>query len=128
MTAAPGGAPSDWREPPEWRPVPLPPPLSAPVIDAHTHLDAIGCRTAEEIAEAMGTAGSVGVAGAVTVADDLAPARWAAWAATQHPSVWAAVGMHPTRAGALGDAAKAAMEQIAGQPRVVRRRPGPARR
>ena len=67
----------------------------------------------------MAEADRVGVAGVVTVADDLASARWAATAAQQHSAVWAAVGLHPTRADALDDAAKTELTALAQQSRVV---------
>lgn len=109
----------EWAEPPEWKPVPPPHPLAVPIIDAHTHLDAGGCRTADDIAAVLRRARAVGVTGVVTVADDLASARWAAAAATQHPDVWAAIGLHPTRADVLDGDAKAELEMLAGRPRVV---------
>jgi TatD DNase family protein len=121
MTAAasPGGVPTDWVEPKEWKRVPLPPPLPAPVIDAHTHLDAIGCSTAADVESALAEARSVGVESVVTVADDLASARWAATAAANHDGLWAAIGLHPTRADRLDDAARAELTALAAQPDVV---------
>ncbi len=116
MAELPAG---DWVEPAAWKPVPPPVPLTSPVIDAHTHLDACGCRKADDVAAAMHRARAVGVVGAVTVADDLASARWAVWAAGQHRDVWAAVGLHPTRADLLDDPAKAELEHLARQDSVV---------
>ncbi|XP_021300554.1 uncharacterized protein LOC110428957, partial [Herrania umbratica] len=55
----------------------------------------------------------------VTTADDLASARWAAWAAGADARVFAAVGLHPTRSRDLDDAARAEIEELAGLPRVV---------
>jgi TatD DNase family protein len=101
------------REPP-----PLPEPLS-PLIDAHTHLDACGAVTAADVSALMDRAAGVGVRAAVTVADDLDSARWAVDAATENPQVYAAVALHPTRADALTDAARAEIEQLAAHPRVV---------
>lgn len=111
--------PSEWVEPDEWKQVPDPEPLPEPVIDNHTHLDATGCRTAEDVAAAMDRARAVNVIGAITVADDLASARWAAAAATWHPDVWAAIGLHPTRADVLDDAARTELAALAAGPRVV---------
>ena len=74
----PGGVPAEWTEPADWTSVALPLPLPAPVVDAHTHLDAVGCHTAAQVEAELDLAASVGVAGVVTVADDLASARWAA--------------------------------------------------
>ncbi|MET0898151.1 MAG: TatD family hydrolase [Mycobacterium sp.] len=97
---------------------PLPEPL-APLIDAHTHLDACGATDAAGVRDILDRAGSVGVEAVVTIADDLASARWAVQAAEWDSRVYAAVALHPTRAGALDDAARAELEQLAAHPRVV---------
>jgi TatD DNase family protein len=101
------------REPP-----PIPEPL-APLIDAHTHLDACGAETADDVRAILDRAGSAGVQAVVTIADDLDAARWAARAADWDPRVYAAVALHPTRANALDDAAKTELEALAATPRVV---------
>jgi TatD DNase family protein len=111
--------PAERAAPDDWKQVPDPEPLPAPVIDNHTHLDATGCRTAADVAAAMDRARVVNVLGAITVADDLASARWAAAAATWHPDVWAAIGLHPTRADVLDDATRAELTTLAAGPRVV---------
>ena len=64
-------------------------------------------------------AAAVGVAAVVTIADDLASARWVTRAAEWDPRVYAAVALHPTRADALTDAARAEIERLAAHPRVV---------
>ncbi|MCV7227802.1 TatD family hydrolase [Mycolicibacterium komossense] len=97
---------------------PLPEPLT-PLIDAHTHLDACGAQTADDVRAILDRAGAVGVAAVVTIADDLDAARWAAGAAEWDPRVYAAVALHPTRANALDDAARVELEQLAAHPRVV---------
>jgi TatD DNase family protein len=99
--------------------VPPPEPLPAPVTDAHTHLDACGCRDQQDVAEAMARAAAVGVSRVVTVADDLAAARWAVRAAHWHANLYAAVALHPTRADTLDDAARREIEALAADPRVV---------
>jgi TatD DNase family protein len=101
------------REPP-----PLPEPLT-PLIDAHTHLDACGARDADDVRAILDRAQAVGVVAAVTIADDLDAARWAAAAATWDRRVYAAVALHPTRAAALTDAARAELERLVAEPRVV---------
>ncbi len=101
------------REPP-----PLPEPL-APLIDAHTHLDACGAADAEDVHAILDRAAAVGVRAVVTIADDLASARWAVEAADWDPRVYAAVALHPTRANALTQEARAVIERLAGHPRVV---------
>ncbi|MFI6367141.1 TatD family hydrolase [Nocardia sp. NPDC050630] len=101
------------------RPAPeLPEPL-APLVDAHTHLDACGASDADSTAVIVDRAASVGVGQVVTVADDLAAAQWAVQAANWDRRVFAAVALHPTRANALDDVAKAELERLATDPRVV---------
>jgi len=101
------------------RPAPPPPKPLTPLIDAHTHLDACGARTAEDVRGILDRAEAVGVGAVVTIADDLDSARWAAAATEWDERVYAAVGLHPTRADALSDAARAEIEALACAPRVV---------
>ncbi|MDQ6657281.1 MAG: YchF/TatD family DNA exonuclease [Actinomycetota bacterium] len=100
-------------------PVPAPEPLPTTVIDAHTHLDACGVDTPEQLSAAMARAAAVGVAKVVTIADDLAVARWVAEAATWHPDLYAAVALHPTRADTLDDHTRRTLTELAALPRVV---------
>jgi TatD DNase family protein len=100
---------------------PAPEPL-APLIDAHTHLDACGATRAEGpdgVRAIVDRAAAVGVGAVVTVADDLDSARWVTHAAEWDPRVYAAVALHPTRAEALTDAARAEIEGLVAHPRVV---------
>ncbi|MGO9511602.1 MAG: TatD family hydrolase [Mycobacterium sp.] len=97
---------------------PAPEPL-APLIDAHTHLDACGAADAGDVRAIVERAAAVGVTAVVTIADDLASARWVTRAAEWDPRVYAAVALHPTRADALTDDARAEIEQLASHPRVV---------
>ena len=97
---------------------PAPEPL-APLIDAHTHLDACGARDADDVVAILDRAEAVGVRAVVTIADDLRSARWVTRAAEWDPRVYAAVALHPTRADALNDAARAEIERLAAHPRVV---------
>lgn len=101
------------------RPAPdLPEPLS-PLVDAHTHLDACGATDAASTAVIVDRAEKVGVGRVVTVADDLDAARWAVDAAHWDPRVFAAVALHPTRANALDEQARAELERLAADPRTV---------
>jgi TatD DNase family protein len=100
------------------QPPPAPPRLS-PLIDAHTHLDACGAKDADDVRAIVDRAAAVGVVAVVTIADDLASARWATQAADWDSRVYAAVALHPTRADALNDAARAEIERLAAHPRVV---------
>ncbi|HYB37224.1 MAG TPA: TatD family hydrolase [Mycobacterium sp.] len=99
-------------------PPPAPEPLT-PLVDAHTHLDACGAQDAEGVAAIVDRAAAVGVIAVVTIADDLNSARWVTRAAEWNPRVYAAVALHPTRANALSDAARAEIERLAAHPRVV---------
>jgi TatD DNase family protein len=99
-------------------PPPAPEPLS-PLIDAHTHLDACGAQDSADVVAIVERAAAVGVGAVVTIADDLDSARWVTRAAEWDPRVYAAVALHPTRAGALNDAARAEIERLAAHPRVV---------
>jgi TatD DNase family protein len=99
-------------------------PLTVPVFDAHTHLDAIARRADAEpdaafVAQVMAQARTCGVIAAVTVADSLASARWGVAAARAHPDVYSAVGVHPTEVAALTEGDYAELETLARDPRVV---------
>ncbi|MGW4354893.1 TatD family hydrolase [Nocardia sp. NPDC004582] len=101
------------------RPAPEPPEPLSPLIDAHTHIDACGATDPESVAALVDRARAVGVRELVTVADDLEAARFVVRAAHWDDRVYAAVALHPTRANHLDDAAKAELEQLAADPRVV---------
>ena len=98
---------------------PPPPEPLAPLIDAHTHLDACGAHNAADVTAIADRAEAVGVVAMVTIADDLDSARWVTRAAEWDRRVYAAVALHPTRADALTDAARAEIEELAAHPRVV---------
>lgn len=97
----------------------MPDPLPAPVVDAHTHLDACGAKQPDEVSAMLDRAEQVGVVRAVTVADDLASAQWAAKAATWDARLFAAVAVHPTRTATFSAADRAEIERLAVLPRVV---------
>ncbi|MCZ4552597.1 TatD family hydrolase [Gordonia rubripertincta] len=99
-------------------PPPDPEPVGA-LIDAHTHLAACGGRDPESVTQILDHAESVGVRAVVTVADDMVDARWAVDAARWDDRAYAAVALHPTHAHQLDDAAKAELEQMLADPRVV---------
>ena len=99
-------------------PPPIPDPL-APLVDAHTHLDACGATDAGDVHAILDRAEAAGVGAVVTIADDLASARWAVQAADWDPRVYAAVALHPTRANALTEEARTVLERLAEHPRVV---------
>jgi TatD DNase family protein len=101
------------------RPAPPPPEPLAPLVDAHTHLDACGAHDADDVRAIVDRAAAVGVKAVVTIADDLASARWVTRAAHDDPRVYAAVALHPTRADALTDSTRAEVEALAADARVV---------
>ena len=101
------------------RPAPPRPEPLAPLVDAHTHLDACGASDTDSLRAIVDRAYAVGVRAVVTVADDLVSARWVVEAAHADPRVYAAVALHPTRTGALTDPARAELESLVGDPRVV---------
>ncbi|MUL66007.1 DNAase [Mycobacterium sp. CBMA 234] len=97
---------------------PAPEPLPG-LVDAHTHLDSCGATDADSIRAILDRAEAAGVQKVVTIADDLEAAEWAVGAAHTDPRVYAAVALHPTRAGALDDHARRTLETLATDPRVV---------
>lgn len=101
------------------KPVPAPPEPLAPLVDAHTHLDACGATDSDSVHAIVDRAAHVGVGRVVTVADDLDAARFAVAAANWDDRVYAAVAIHPTRANALDDRTRAEIERLAGDPRTV---------
>jgi TatD DNase family protein len=101
------------------RPPPPAPERLSPLVDAHTHLDACGAEDGDDVRAIVDRAAAVGVVAVVTIADDLASARWVTRAADWDPRVYAAVALHPTRADALDDDARAEIERLAAHPRVV---------
>ncbi|MFD8499327.1 TatD family hydrolase [Amycolatopsis sp. NPDC059657] len=105
-------------KPPREKP-PVPDRLPVSVVDSHTHLDACGAVTAEDVREIVDRAERAGVGRVVTVADDLASAQWAAEASTWDERVFAAVAVHPTRTKEFGEAERSEVERLARQPRVV---------
>lgn len=101
------------------RPAPPVPDASGDLIDAHTHLDACGAHDQASLDAIMSRAGHAGVGRVVTIADDLEAAEFAVRAAHWDERVYAAVALHPTRANALDDDTRRALEALAGDDRVV---------
>jgi len=83
---------------------PLPEPLPRPVIDSHTHLDAVVVKTKLSPSDNLSAGAAVGVDRVVQIGCDLASSGWAVDFATTHPSVVAAVAIHPNDAARLSDA------------------------
>ncbi|MBB5153612.1 TatD family hydrolase [Saccharopolyspora phatthalungensis] len=100
-------------------PPPVPEALPASAVDAHTHLDACGAKTPDEVRAVVDRAQAAGVGRVVTVADDIASAQWAVEASTWDDRVFAAVALHPTRTKDFDDADRRVLEQLVEHPRVV---------
>jgi len=100
-----------------------PDPLPSPVVDNHCHMDhRIRGGLLIPIDEALERAAAVGVTRTVQVGCDLDSSRWAIEAATVHPSVVAAVALHPNDAARMTDseldAALGEIDRLAADPSV----------
>ena len=106
-------------------PPPSPEALPSPALDSHTHLDiAVGGEerlpTEAEVDAEIAAAAAVGIPKLVQVGVDVASSQWSAALAARHPSVLAAVALHPNEAGAgaATDEALAEIDRLAALPRV----------
>lgn len=106
-------------------PPPSPEALPSPALDSHTHLDiAVGGEerlpTDAEVDAEIAAAAAVGIPKLVQVGVDVASSQWSAALAARHPSVLAAVALHPNEAGAgaATDEALAEIDRLAALPRV----------
>ncbi|APT92954.1 DNAase [Corynebacterium phocae] len=97
------------------RPQPVPVDGLHNIFDAHTHLYSHKDSDAALVERAR----AAGVTRMVTVGDDMEESRAVVETARQFPDVFAAVAIHPTRAGQLDDAARAELEQLAQDPDCV---------
>jgi len=102
----------------------LPARLPRPVIDSHTHLDAVFEKTGLTAEDNLAAAASVGVTKLVQIGCDVASSQWAVEFAAAHPSVIAAVAVHPNDAARLTvkelAAAVSQIDALAGAGRHVR--------
>ena len=103
-------------------------PIGVPLVDAHTHLDAMAQRagqpvTADHVGTAMAAAHAAGVVAVVTVGDTVAASRWAVETARTRDDVFAAVAVHPTEVDELAgpdvEERYAELEELARDPRCV---------
>ncbi len=98
---------------------PLPEPLPRPVIDSHCHIDMRGQdEEALSPAQAASSAESVNVTGIVQVGCSIRDLATAVAMAEEHPSIVAAIGIHPNESPRLAargelDAALATVEELA---------------
>jgi TatD DNase family protein len=107
---------------------PAPEPLAVPVFDSHTHLDITvheagvpgGGSVADPVEALITEAAKAGVDRLIQVGVDAASSRWGADLAARHPSVFAAVALHPNEAPTLTDLDEALrqIEALAAEPRV----------
>jgi TatD DNase family protein len=111
---------------------PSPEPLPAPALDSHTHLDIVvgerpahgagdeGWPDAAAVDAEIAAAAAVGIPRLVQVGVDVPSSRWSAELAARHPSVLAAVALHPNEAGAgaATDDALTEIDRLAALPRV----------
>ena len=103
---------------------PAPEPLAVPVFDSHTHLDITvqeaGVPGGDPVEALINEAAKVGVDRLLQVGVDVASSRWSAELAARHPSVLAAVALHPNDAPRLAmlDEALREIEALAAEPRV----------
>ena len=88
----------------EWPWPDAPDPLPSPVVDNHCHLDH---RSKDgwiiDVDDALDRAAAVGVTRVVQVGTDVASSAWAVRTAQEHPSVVAAVALHPNEAPLLAE-------------------------
>jgi TatD DNase family protein len=87
------------------------------LFDSHVHLDDAAFDPDREAV--LARARAAGVARMLTVGTDLASSRAAVALAEQHEGVYAAVGIHPHAAADVSPETYAALEALAGHPRVV---------
>jgi len=97
--------------------------LPSPVVDNHCHLDhRVKGGLLIPVEEALERAAAVGVTRIVQVGCDIESSRWAVEAATAHPSVVAAVALHPNDAARMSeselDDALAEIDRLAADPSV----------
>ena len=113
---------------------PAPEPLAVPVFDSHTHLDITvheagvpggtgpggGGGTGDPVDALIDAAAKSGVDRLLQVGVDVTSSVWGAELAARHPSVLAAVALHPNEAPRLPDLDEALreIEALAAQPRV----------
>jgi len=101
----------------------VPPPLGAPLVDTHTHLDITAAQGQYSVADLLDLAQRCGVTAVIQVGVDLPSSRWAAAIAEEYPQVWAAVALHPNEvpalaAGGLLQEALGHIEELAALPQV----------
>jgi TatD DNase family protein len=87
-----------------------------PLVDTHCHL---GHHFTLDVDAQLARARAAGLRIMVDVGTDVATSTAAVGVAAREPDVWAAVGIHPNDAGQATPEALAALDELAGHPRVV---------
>ena len=87
------------------------------LFDTHAHLHFPDF--ADDLPAVLERARAAGVARLLTIGTDVETSAAAIAVATREANVWASVGIHPHDAAAADDAAYAAIERLAADPRVV---------
>jgi TatD DNase family protein len=88
-----------------------------PLIDTHAHLDS--GQFAADMEAVVARAGAAGIRHILTIGCDLASSRASVAIASEHPTIYAAVGIHPHDAGEADTAGIAELRRLAAEPKVV---------
>ncbi len=91
--------------------------MTPDLFDTHAHLHFP--EFAGDLAAVLERARTAGVRRMLTIGTNVETSRAAVALAAREADVWAAVGLHPHEAAQADDAALAAIERLAGEPRVV---------
>lgn len=89
-----------------------------PAVDSHCHLDAMGCRDADDVARVVSQATSVGITRLVTSGDNVDSSRWCAEVAATDPAVIATVAVHPNETNNLTDSSYDEISRLGALPQV----------
>jgi TatD DNase family protein len=84
------------------------------MIDTHAHLDAL-----EDAGAVLGRARAAGVERVISVGTDVASCRATLALCEREPGVFAALGLHPHGAGAVGEAELEELRNLLGHPQAV---------
>ncbi len=91
--------------------------MSLEFYDTHCHLDFPDFK--EGVSEVLARAAQAGITRVVTIGTDLESSRKAIDLAAAHPSVWAAVGWHPSDVMEAPKDVRPLLRELATQPKVV---------
>lgn len=91
--------------------------MAAVLTETHAHLDYP--EFSSDLPGVLARAAAAGVTRVISIGTSLESSRRAVALAEQYPSVWAAVGIHPTNVDAQSDSHLEALRELAQSPRVV---------